>query len=177
MPVIEFYVSKDGNDRWSGRLSEPNETKTDGPFASLQRARDVVRYLECRQVNGELRNPVFIYIREGVYLLNEPLKLTPEDSGTEKCPVTYMAYKDEKPVISGGRKIVDWYRKCSSISGHEIWASELPDVKSGNGIFVHSVLTIIRLHALVFQNLTKIIQQRVDGFLSLKIFPKILMTV
>ncbi len=135
MPVIEFYISEDGNDRWSGRLSEPNETGTDGPFATLQRARDAVRYLECRQVNGELRNPVFIYIREGVYFLNEPLKFTSEDSGTERCPVTYLAYKDEKPIISGGRKITNWYKKQKSASGYETWASEIPEVKSGKWYF------------------------------------------
>ena len=56
-PAIVFYVSTDGNDRWSGRLSEANDTKTDGPFASLKRARDAIRQLECRQVAGELRRP------------------------------------------------------------------------------------------------------------------------
>jgi len=38
--AITFYVSNDGNDRWSGRICEPNDSKTDGPFASLKRAKD-----------------------------------------------------------------------------------------------------------------------------------------
>ncbi len=33
-----FYVAKNGNDSWSGRLAEPNADGTDGPFASLERA-------------------------------------------------------------------------------------------------------------------------------------------
>ena len=38
-----FYVSLNGNDTWSGRLSEPNQTKTDGPFASLNRAKKALQ--------------------------------------------------------------------------------------------------------------------------------------
>ena len=37
------YVVNGGNDRWSGTLAEPNAAKSDGPFASLERARDEVR--------------------------------------------------------------------------------------------------------------------------------------
>jgi hypothetical protein len=39
----ELYVSPDGNDAWSGTLAAPNAARTDGPFASLERARDGVR--------------------------------------------------------------------------------------------------------------------------------------
>ncbi|MFN3422083.1 MAG: hypothetical protein ACK40X_10215, partial [Armatimonadota bacterium] len=35
---IAFYVATSGNDAWSGRLASPNRKKTDGPFATLQRA-------------------------------------------------------------------------------------------------------------------------------------------
>ena len=38
-----FYVATNGNDGWSGKLLEPNALKTDGPFATLGRARDAVR--------------------------------------------------------------------------------------------------------------------------------------
>ena len=38
-----LYVSVQGNDAWSGRLPEPNAAKTDGPFATLERARDAIR--------------------------------------------------------------------------------------------------------------------------------------
>jgi len=130
-PAIVFYVSTEGNNRWSGRLSEPNDTKTDGPFASLQRARDAIRQLECRQVAGELRRSVNIIIRGGTYFLNEPLMFLPDDSGTAKCPVTFSAYKNEKPIISGGRRITGWQCKDRK----SLWATELPDVKSGKWYF------------------------------------------
>ena len=39
----DFYVATDGSDGWSGEYPEPNAQRTDGPFASLERARDAVR--------------------------------------------------------------------------------------------------------------------------------------
>ena len=41
-----LYVATDGNDAWSGTLPEPNGQKTDGPFATLERARDEIRKLK-----------------------------------------------------------------------------------------------------------------------------------
>lgn len=43
---VEFYVSPNGNDTWSGTLPEANTTKTDGPFATFEAARDAVRRLK-----------------------------------------------------------------------------------------------------------------------------------
>ncbi|MCX7643632.1 MAG: hypothetical protein N2116_07500, partial [Armatimonadetes bacterium] len=98
--AINFYVAPNGNNLWSGRLASPNRTKTDGPFATLQRALDAVKALKQRQ-GGTLKQPVNIYLRSGTYFLSEPITLTPEHSGTEKSPVTIAAYRNEKPVISG----------------------------------------------------------------------------
>lgn len=41
--ATEFFVAINGNDSWSGQLAEPNPARTDGPFASLQKARDWAR--------------------------------------------------------------------------------------------------------------------------------------
>ena len=38
-----IFVSPQGDDGWSGRLSEPNGEHSDGPFATLERARDELR--------------------------------------------------------------------------------------------------------------------------------------
>jgi parallel beta-helix repeat protein len=123
--AITFYVSNDGNDRWSGRISEPNESKTDGPFASLKRAKDAVSNLECRFVAGELRKDVSVFIRGGTYYLNEPLIFAPDDSGTAKCSITFSAYKDEEVIISGGRRITEW----QTSDNPNIWKAKLPDEK------------------------------------------------
>ncbi|MGN1273734.1 MAG: hypothetical protein ACI4UF_04025, partial [Thermoguttaceae bacterium] len=36
----DFFISLSGNDSWSGKLSAPNADRTDGPFATLEKARD-----------------------------------------------------------------------------------------------------------------------------------------
>ena len=42
-----FYVATNGNDAWSGKLPAPNDAKTDGPFATITKARDAVRQLKA----------------------------------------------------------------------------------------------------------------------------------
>ena len=44
----DFYVSTNGNDNWSGTLSEPNADKTDGPFATIKRAQTAVKVLKSK---------------------------------------------------------------------------------------------------------------------------------
>lgn len=99
---VSFYVSPTGNDAWSGRLAEPNAAATDGPFATLHRARDEIRTLKT---GGELKTPATIYVREGIYSLPDTLKLGAQDSGTASAPVTYRAFEGEKVVLTGGRPI------------------------------------------------------------------------
>ena len=40
---LKLYVSTVGNNSWSGKLIQPNLEKTDGPFATLEGARDAIR--------------------------------------------------------------------------------------------------------------------------------------
>jgi hypothetical protein len=94
---VAFYVAPHGNDSWLGRTAER-------PLATLQRARDAVRALKARG----LTTPVEVVVRGGTYNLSEPLVLTPEDSGTATCPVTWRAQEGERVIIRGGRKITGW---------------------------------------------------------------------
>ena len=105
----EFHVAPNGNDAWSGKLSEPNTDGTDGPFATPARARDAVRQLER---TGESAGPVAVWLRGGTYYLDEPLRLDARDSGTAAGPVVYRAYKGEskKPILAGGMRITGWSR-------------------------------------------------------------------
>ena len=58
---ITFFVAKNGNDSWSGKLFAPNKDKTDGPFASITRARDAIRQLKKDQ--GGLKEPIIVMVR------------------------------------------------------------------------------------------------------------------
>ena len=44
-----IYVSPSGNDAWAGTLPLENVQKTDGPVATLERARDLVRAAKAGQ--------------------------------------------------------------------------------------------------------------------------------
>jgi parallel beta-helix repeat protein len=103
----EFYVAANGRDTWSGSQPEPNAAGTDGPFATLTRARDAVRQLRTES-GGKLPCPVHVFLRAGRYPLTEPIVLGPEDSGTPDFRITYTAYRGENPVLSGGRSITGW---------------------------------------------------------------------
>src|SRR5437867_9931803 len=91
-----FFVATNGNDQWSGRLESPNMRKTDGPFATLPRALQAIREEKQRPLT-------ILLLRKGYYFLTEPLILKPKDSRVE-----FSAYRNEQPIISGGRRITGW---------------------------------------------------------------------
>ena len=122
----DFYVAVDGNDQWSGTSATPNPQRTDGPFATLERARDVVRDVRANQ---QWQRPLVVTLRGGTHRRDEPFVLHPKDSGTDVSPVVYEAYPNEKPVISGGKTIVGWQ------SDGRLWKVDLPEVKSGHWNF------------------------------------------
>ncbi len=99
-----YFVATNGNDSWSGKLPEPNAQGGDGPFCTLLRARNAVR--EAKE--GGLKGPITVMVRGGKYFLDKTLLLGPKDSGTRDCPVRYMAYPGEQPILSGGQKVSGW---------------------------------------------------------------------
>lgn len=129
---IVYYVSPGGNDSWSGKQATPNLLKTDGPFATLERARDAIRLLKRQQSNG-LEQYITVLVRGGTYFLKKPLVLTAEDSGTVEFPIAWRAYRDEKPIISGGRLLRDWQEV--TVRGKTLWLTEIPEVQQGNWYF------------------------------------------
>ena len=131
-----FYISGAGNDAWSGKLAEPNPAATDGPFATLNRARDAIRAM---QAHKPLDQPVTVYVRGGTYTLSKPVVFLPEDSGTAACPITYAAYPGEKVVLSGGRVITGWKnaeaRGAAGPGGVRAYTAQVPGVREGEWYF------------------------------------------
>ncbi|PIU64111.1 MAG: hypothetical protein COS85_13790, partial [Armatimonadetes bacterium CG07_land_8_20_14_0_80_59_28] len=95
-PVL--YISTKGDDSWSGKLASPNKAKSDGPFTTLERARDAVR--ELKQNGG-----IAVELRGGVYERDTTFKLTAEDAGTAEAPVVYRAHAGEEVRVVGGRHL------------------------------------------------------------------------
>jgi len=124
----DIYVSTSGRDDWSGRLAEPSRDGTDGPLASLQRAK--LRVAELRRQQPRRDTPVVVSIRGGIYHLARPLILGPEDSGTEDSPTVFEAYADERPVLSGGVRLADW-----KVTENGSWQTSLDEVRSGRWSF------------------------------------------
>jgi len=118
---IRLYVSPTGNDRWSGRSPQQ-------PFATIARAQAAARRLkQCAAVRVELRG--------GVYVLKKPLVFRPADSGApsprdewgrDTGPhrhVTWAAYRNEKPILSGGRRITGW--RETEVNGRRAWVTRI----------------------------------------------------
>jgi len=101
--AADLYVAGNGNDAWSGRLAGPKANRSDGPFASLERARDEIR--KWKRTGGLPKGGVRVFVRGGFYALDKVFELTAEDSGTETAPVLYSATQGEEVRLVGGRLI------------------------------------------------------------------------
>ena len=112
-PRPAFYVSTKGNDAWSGRLPDPNAAGTDGPFATLERARDEMRRM--KQAGKLPRRGVTVEIRGGVYERSRPFELTAADSGTAESRVVYRARPGEVVRLIGG-KVIGGFRPVADPS-------------------------------------------------------------
>ena len=128
------YVSPDGNDKWSGRLPEANDRKTDGPVASLVAARDAVRRMKQTSPDGFLASPATIIAAAGRYKMTEPLVLTPLDTGTKKHPIVYRSADGAKCVFSGGRRITGFKKGSDGI-----WRTKIPADFRFDQLFVDGV--------------------------------------
>lgn len=98
--AVEYFVSPKGNDDWSGTRAEINADHTDGPFATLERARKEARL--------HPQEPRTITLRGGLHEVAKGLVLDAKDSGTAEAPVIWRAYEKEQPILIGGRAITGW---------------------------------------------------------------------
>lgn len=107
---IEFYVSNTGDDNASGTASQP--------FKTINRAIEAVR-----SINKNMQQDIVVNIEKGTYYLDEPLKFTNEDSGTNGHTITYRGI--DRPIISGG-KSVSGFRQSTEHPG--MWEADIDGV-------------------------------------------------
>lgn len=124
IPKADFYVALNGNDAWSGRLHTPNAAKTDGPFATIAKARDAVREIEPKT------RDITVLVRKGTYYLTEPILFGPADSGNPICTITYAACPGEIATLSGGRPITGWQKGNGGL-----YVADVPHAKAGKWCF------------------------------------------
>ncbi len=105
---LMIYISPEGNDAWSGALPEANESKTEGPLASIQKALEKVKNIRNSDAGDKT---IRVVLRGGTYLVNAPIVITPEQSGKKDNPTIFENYQNERPLISGGVKITSWNKE------------------------------------------------------------------
>ena len=124
----DYFVAVDGSDRWSGQLAAPNPARTDGPFATLVRARDAIRALKPDRGQKE----TLVRIRGGVYRLEETVVFSIADSAPASGTITYAAYGNEQPVFTSAIPIVDWRKPdrpsplLADKARDRVWTTDVP---------------------------------------------------
>ena len=91
--AAEVFVDPKGRDT--------NDGSRERPFATLTRARDAVRAIKAKGVQGAIG----VRILSGEYPVLGPLELTAEDSGSEAAPVVYRAEEKGRAVFYGGARL------------------------------------------------------------------------
>ncbi len=100
--AIDLHVASQGNDAWSGKLAETGKYRKDGPFATLERARQEIRLIKKR---GLPKEGVRVWIAGGRYELEKTFELAKEDSGTPGAGIVYQAAEGQRVILTGGKNV------------------------------------------------------------------------
>ncbi len=100
--AVELHVASVGRDAWSGTLAQPAPGGTDGPFATLARARDALRE---RRAAGQPAEGAVVWLHAGTYRLDRTLVFDERDSGQPDAPVVYRAAPGAEVRLSGGAAV------------------------------------------------------------------------
>ncbi|MFB3041491.1 MAG: right-handed parallel beta-helix repeat-containing protein [Candidatus Poribacteria bacterium] len=103
---VTLFVANNGSDAWSGRIATPNAAETDGPFVTLERAREEIRRM--KQSGGMPAGGVTVELQGGVYQREGAFELSAEDSGREGAPVVYRARQGEDVRLVGGKVVTNF---------------------------------------------------------------------
>ncbi len=117
-PPVAYYVAPNGNDTNAGTI--------EAPFASLDRARLVLRAL----LLGGIDDDIHVYLRGGTYFISDPVTFDTSDSAPAGRVIEYTSFPGERAVISGGRAIDNWTEQIDGT-----WTTTIPDVATGEWSF------------------------------------------
>ena len=176
----DFYVSPNGNDNWSGTLAAPNKDNTDGPFATINRAKDAVgklkakiykpkeeavdpRYQGSSHKFGEGKD-ILVLIRTGDYKFESTLVFSSVDGGERvetNLPTGAFEY----------HKLKDYFVTYAAYPGEHpaiIGGSEINGWKEeGNGIWSSKVDVVNLDEFFVNGERQTLARHPNDGFLSM----------
>ncbi|MDQ0290129.1 right-handed parallel beta-helix repeat-containing protein [Oligosphaera ethanolica] len=98
-----LYVSPTGNDQHNGHAAQATAAGADGPFATLERARDEIRAIKA--AGGLPPGGVCVILLAGRHERQTPFVLGEDDSGTAAAPICYRALPGAAVHLSGGRLV------------------------------------------------------------------------
>ncbi len=99
---IAYHVSPTAKANGKGTI--------ESPFNSIEVAKSRVA-----KTNKGMQEDIVVYLHGGDYTILTPLHFTEKDSGRNGHSIIYKAYRDEKPVITGGVKVSGWERVGGNI--------------------------------------------------------------
>jgi len=97
--ATNYYVNLNGNDLWSGALKQPNKLLNDGPFKTLERAKQAIRSLKETHI---FNKKVTVNIATGSYFLNQSINFNLIDSGLPGREILWQGESGAKVIISAG---------------------------------------------------------------------------
>lgn len=109
----ELWVSTKGNDTAAGTEGQPLQSLD----MALRKAREMRRLSD-----PSARNGIHIIVQGGTYVLEETIRIRPEDSGTPESPTLIRAAPGASPIFSGGKVIRGWVKKGA------IWEADAPAI-------------------------------------------------
>lgn len=109
-----FYVDPiNGLDTYNGSFATP--------FQTLSRAQIAVRTYKASLSSG-LNTDLYVYLRGGNYPMSGTLNFNSLDGGNNGFNVIYKAYNNEKPIVSGGKKVSGW----TQVTGEKYYVANVP---------------------------------------------------
>jgi len=97
--AVDYFVNPDGNDLWSGAVKQPNAKLTDGPFKTLERAKQAIRTLKQTHT---FNDKVTVNIAGGIYYLGQSLRFNLMDSGLPGREILWQGEPGAQVTISAG---------------------------------------------------------------------------
>lgn len=119
----QLWVSPNGTDRNPGTEAAPKASLQ----AAVRQAREM-RRLKDPAVSQGIR----IVVKGGLYRLEEPVFIRPEDAGTAASPLYIEAAAGERPVLSGGLPVTGWKKMSGQLPGlptaanRQLWVADAP---------------------------------------------------
>lgn len=116
----EIYVSADG-------AEEGADGTEQNPYQTIEDA-----LLKVAEINDYQWGDIIINVKDGEYTLSDALHITEEYSGKNGYNVIIRGNGENKPVISGGRKVTEWEKDTGNI-----WKASLSDAGHVRKLYVN----------------------------------------